>query len=525
MMPRLFPYTGPVMTVTLGKKLFVYTGGLLVGLTLTTLLLLERSQSRQWERHFITQSVSFAKLATPELLKRFRGEFVAAERTLGQELFDFLAFNRDLVDFDLLSLSGRQLFRSSRFPDFIDYDPGAALQRLPVPYAVDPSGLEAVVLLPAKGHRLLEMTIPAFGPTGERVLLVRYRLSFASVDMRIREVRTHFLLIALASLAFSLLLAALVAGRVTRSIKALTQGVRTITRGDLAARIEADGRDEIATLGRAFNEMAASLRRSDNELKEKNQALVAANDELLQIQQHLIRAERLAAIGQLAAGVSHEIDNPVGIILGYAELLLEDTPPGDPRADDLQAIVDECKRCRRITGGLLGFARGNLGCYEPMELAQLTRDTVDSLRPQKIFRDIAVVLQLGSVPVVIEGDADQIRQVLVNLLLNAAQAMQGTGSLRIALDTTAAGCRLLVADSGPGVPGELQGKIFEPFFSTKDRGAGTGLGLSICRRLVEDHGGRLTVETKPGGGATFVLELPWRRAEKVFDIARQNSLG
>lgn len=513
------------MTVTLGKKLFIYTGGLLVGLTLTTLLLLERSQSRQWERHFLTQSVSFAKLATPELLKRFRGEFVTADRSHGKELFDFLAFNRDLIDFDLLSLNGRQLFRSSRFPDFIGAESGTELERLPFPYDTDLSGLDATVLRPDRGHRLLEMTIPAYGPTGERVLLVRYRLSFASVDMRIRELRTHFLLIALGSLAFSLLLAALVAGRVTRSIKDLTQGVRTITRGDLAARIQADGRDEIAILGRAFNEMAASLRHSDNELKEKNQALVSANDELRRIQEHLIRAERLAAIGQLAAGVSHEIDNPVGIILGYAELLLEDTPPGDPRAEDLQAIIDECKRCRRITGGLLGFARGNRGCYEPVELVQLVRDTVDSLRPQKLFRDVAVELHLGSTPAVVEGDADQIRQVLVNLLLNAAQAMNGKGSLRIVLDAQNDSFQLQFTDSGPGIPNELHDKIFEPFFSTKERGAGTGLGLSICRRLVEDHGGLLTVATKTGEGATFVLELPRCRAEKVFDIAQQNSLG
>lgn len=513
------------MTISLGKKLFVYTGGLLVGLTLTTLVLLERSQSRQWERHFLAQSASFAKLATPELLKRFRGEFVAADRILGKELFDFLAFNRDLVDFDLLALNGRQLFRSSRFPDYLDYDLESDAERLPAPYEAGLVGLETVIVKPERGHRLLEITIPAYGPTGEQVLLVRYRLSFAAVDLRIRELRTHFFLIAVGSLAFSLLLAALVAGRVTRSIKALIHGVRTITRGDLEARIQADGRDEIGTLGRAFNEMAASLRRSDNELKEKNQALVAANEELLKIQQHLIRAERLAAIGQLAAGVSHEIDNPVGIILGYAELLLEDTPDGDPRAEDLQAIIDECKRCRRITGGLLGFARGNLGSYEPMNLSRLVRETVDSLRPQKTFRGIAVDLHLGSTPVVVEGDADQIRQVLVNLLLNAAQAMQGSGSLQVVLSDRGEDCQLCISDSGPGIPDELHDKIFEPFFSTKERGAGTGLGLSICRRLVEDHGGHLTVTSKPGEGATFVLELPRRHTEKVFDNTRWNSLG
>jgi signal transduction histidine kinase len=130
---------------------------------------------------------------------------------------------------------------------------------------------------------------------------------------------------------------------------------------------------------------------------------------------------------------------------------------------------------------------------------------------------VAVELQLGSVPAVIEGDADQIRQVLVNLLLNAAQAMHGQGFLQIVLSDQVDSCQLLIRDNGPGVPDELHDKIFEPFFSTKERGAGTGLGLSICRRLVEDHGGQLTVSSQPGKGATFALELPRRHTEKVFD--------
>lgn len=513
------------MRIDLRNKLFLYTGSLMAALLLVTLVVLERTQSRQWEEHFQVQSVAFARLATPELLKRFRGDFALDARPLGSDVQQLLAFNRDLIEFSLYSPSGRLLYHSPRLSEFLDLDLSRPVGRhdvlLDTPFGLD----TASVLLFPGGGRVLELATPALGPTGEQVLAARYFFSYDSVDYRLREVRYRLLLVAAAVFGFALLLAALVVRRVTRPIQELTDGARFIARGELQTRIRTVGGDELALLGRAFNEMAESLSASRTALTEKNEQLMQANEDLRQMQEQLVRSERLAAIGQLAAGVSHEIDNPVGIILGYAELLLEDTPADEPRREDLQAIIDECKRCRRITGGLLGFARGTPHRFECVNIADLTAATLAGLRPQKLFKGIALeLLQRQPIPP-LWADGDHLRQVLVNLLLNAAQAMDGAGTIRVVLDTGVAGYVVAVEDSGPGVVGEMRDKIFEPFVSTRSGAEGTGLGLSISRRLVEDLGGRLSLADSDLGGAAFRIELSRALAEKCFDNESEDSLG
>jgi len=510
------------MQMTLGKKLFLYTTGTLVGLLLITFLFLERNQSRQWEEHLLAQSVSFARFATPELLKLFRGAFPPQHEAILGDVYDFLGFNQDLIEFSFVAQGGRALFRSPRFPAFLDLDLAGSVPEEPL--LEDASGTTVRTYTLADGGRVLDLITPAFGPTGERVLSVRYLISYDSVDGRLDEVRWYFLRVGLLAVLCSLFLAALVARRMTRPIQELTEGAHAIARDELQTRIGVRSGDEIGALAVAFNRMAESLAEHRRELTEKNAALTRANEELRQMQEYLVRSERLAAIGQLAAGVSHEIDNPVGIILGYAELLLEDLDGADPRRDDVLAIIEECKRCKRITGGLLGFARATPARRAPVALDLLVQQTLDSLRPQKLFRGVRLRCSSAELPPVV-ADADQLRQVLVNLLLNAVQAMEGEGELAVDLFADG-GCAVIqVDDSGPGVPAGLRERIFEPFFSTKAKGEGTGLGLSVCRKLVEDQGGRLSVGDSPAGGARFRLELPLAEAEKSFDNGCSDSLG
>ena len=510
------------MKITLGKKIFLYTSTTLVGLLLITFLLLERHQARQWEQYLVAQSLAFARFATPEVLKSFRGDFASATAEGRQGAYDVLSVNRELVQFTIFNPNGRQLFVSQPFQGFehLPFDQLAA---------VDPSrwgkGPEPQVrpFHLAAGGPLLEVVVPAFGPTGEQVLTVRYLISQASLAARLADIRQQFLRIAVLATAASLLLAALVARRLTGPISALTGGARAIAQGELHTRIGLNRQDELGTLAAAFNDMAASLGSSRSELTRKNTELVAANEELRQMQEQLVRTERLAAIGQLAAGISHEIDNPVGIILGYAELLLEDLPAGDPRREDVLAIIDECRRCKRITGGLLGFARTSPPQQESFDLRGLVEQTLVSLRPQKLFRDIQVDFSANGPSLPLLGDADQLRQVLINLLLNAAQAMGGQGRIWVRAEAGEA-VVLEVEDDGPGVDPELRERIFEPFFSTKNRGEGTGLGLSVCRKLIEAHGGTLVAAAGSRGGALFRLTLP-SRAEKYFDNNCSDSLG
>lgn len=515
---------GVFVRTTLSRKLLFATGSIIVVLLSAAFLILERNQAQSWNDYLYTQSLSFSRLATPELLKRFRGGLSPAASSEVEGMIEVLALNRDLVQFSLVTPGGRQLYQSPVFPPFADLDLDAlAREDLTDRLGGGRSSVRTRTL--PGGRRLLDLMEPSFGPTGQQVLTARYLISYDSVDARVAAFRRQFLATAGAAVLVCVLLVGLVTRRVMGPIDSLTRGARAIAGGDLQTRIPPAGHDEIGTLAQAFNDMAASLARSQDELTGKNQELIRANDDLRQMQEQLLRSERLAAIGQLAAGVSHEIDNPVGIILGLAELLLEETAEDDPRREDLLAIVEECRRCKRITGGLLGFARPVTPHHDRIDLGRLIVDTIESLRPQKLFRDLAVDAALPAGTVAVAGDADQLRQVLVNLLLNAAQALGGQGRIVVSLAAAAEEVELTVDDDGPGVPANDQEKIFQPFVSTKPPGEGTGLGLALCRKLIEGHGGRIVAKGSPLGGARLQLTLPGASREKYFDKISGNSLG
>jgi len=511
------------MKMTISRKLFLYTSALLVVVLLTTFLMLERNQSRQWEEYLLEQSQAFARFATPEVLKVFRGQFQDGTQHTPHNVTEFLSFNQDLVQFSLYSPGGRILFQSSRFAAFSDLPIPVSWQSLPEDRLQRTTLSSETRPLP-NGHRVLDLLVPAHGPTGARVLTARYLISYDRVDRRLVDARQRFGLIAVGALLVSLLLAAGVARRFTRPLKVLTDGVRAIGEGELQTQVPMDRNDEIGALGGAFNQMVASLGASRSALTETNQQLRQANDELRDMQAQLLRSERLAAIGQLAAGVSHEIDNPVGIILGYAELLCEDLAAEDPRREDAQAIIEECRRCRRITGGLLGLARTAPDEVLPVDLAPLVSSVFESLQPQKLFREVDLeLLTEGDLPT-ISGDSDRLRQVFVNLLLNAAQAMGGVGRVQVSAAVKNEAMVIRVHDDGPGVPVGMEETIFQPFVTSKKKEEGTGLGLSLCRKLVEDQGGQLELAAVVSG-ACFQLVFPVPAEEKYFDKASANSLG
>jgi len=492
---------------SLGKKLQLYTGGIVALLLVVTFMVLERNQAQAWEDYLFNQSLSFARLATPELLKRFRGSFPPDEPAEIAAMHEFLGLNRDLVQFSLVSATGRRLYLSSIFENF----PGLNLQPFDNENLSARLAAERTTMVTHKlpgGGRLLDLIEPAFGPTGQQVLSVRYLISYDSIDARMQEARRHFVMIAIAALFGCLIMVSLIARRITQPIASLTDGARSLARGELETRIATESRDELGTLAQAFNDMAESLSVNRAELTRKNEALITANEHMQSMQEQLLRSERLAAIGQLAAGVSHEIDNPVGIILGNAELLLEDMREDDPLRDDVAAIIEECRRCKRITGGLLGFARSTEGHLERVELNQLVKETVASLWPQMLFKDLDLTIDPSDGDLCVTGDADQLRQVMINVLLNAAQALQGSGQLKIALLRQSDQALVLVDDSGPGIPEEDREKVFQPFFSTKAHGEGTGLGLPLCRKLVEAQGGEIFVDKSPLTGARLSVSLP-----------------
>jgi two-component system NtrC family sensor kinase len=225
-----------------------------------------------------------------------------------------------------------------------------------------------------------------------------------------------------------------------------------------------------------------------------------------QMSRRLAHSAKMFAVGQLAAGVAHEINNPLGGILAFAQLMSrEERSPED--LERLNHIIDAATRAKRIVESLLRFSRRPRQDERgEVDLARESEEALFLLQPQ--FKGGRVEVAKRLAPAICVGNANALRQIAVNLITNAAQAMRFQG--RVAVETATAGgtASLRVTDSGPGIPPELADRIFEPFFTTKPEGQGTGLGLSVCYQIAEEHGGTIRHEPAPGGGASFVLEIP-----------------
>ncbi len=226
-----------------------------------------------------------------------------------------------------------------------------------------------------------------------------------------------------------------------------------------------------------------------------------------EVARRLFQAEKMAALGQLAGGVAHEINNPLGGILAFAQIMSQDQRPAQD-LENLRLIKDAALRAKRIVESLLKFSRMPQEHERgEVDLANVVEDALFLLGSQ--LKDARVAVERRLAPVRVTGNANQLQQVVVNLVVNALQAVGGAG--RVTVETGAAPggrVRLAVGDTGPGVPPELAERIFEPFFTTKPEGQGTGLGLSICYRIAEEHGGSIHLDRPPEGGARFVLDLP-----------------
>jgi signal transduction histidine kinase len=224
----------------------------------------------------------------------------------------------------------------------------------------------------------------------------------------------------------------------------------------------------------------------------------------------LVSSEKMASLGKLAAGIAHEINNPLGGILIYSSLMIEDLPEEDSRRGDLARIVQEAGRCKEIVKSLLEFARQTEPKMESTDINRAINDGLFFLVNQALFHNIRIVKNLDSFLPFVRGNASQLKQVFMNIVVNAAEAMHGNGVLTITTSPAPDRKAIFVefTDTGEGIPEENLTRIFDPFFTTKDVGKGTGLGLATSYGIVEDHGGKIGVKSKVGEGTTFTIELP-----------------
>jgi signal transduction histidine kinase len=315
-------------------------------------------------------------------------------------------------------------------------------------------------------------------------LVARSDASIAASRAEVQQMerRTHDWIVVL--LVGAPLLAAVVSitiGRsIARPVARLRSGAARLAAGDLDARIDVGSADEFGALAAQFNAMTAAIKEHER---------------------RLVQSEKLAGIGRLAAGVAHEINNPLGVILGYARLLGKKAE--GPLADDLRVIEEEAVRARDIVEGLLDLSRPLPPAREPLDLHAVCQEVVGRLREASVLDGVEVSIEGSGVAL---GHPAKLRQVVANLVRNAAEAAGPEGRVAVRVRQDAGGGLVEVQDDGPGLDAEATSRLFEPFFTTKEKG--TGLGLAVSRAIARAHGGDIEAGPAPGGGSIFALRIP-----------------
>ncbi|HUU52091.1 MAG TPA: cache domain-containing protein [Candidatus Heimdallarchaeota archaeon] len=323
-----------------------------------------------------------------------------------------------------------------------------------------------------------------------------------------------FSVIAVLSVMLLLVLLFISTTRIIHPIKEMVLATQKIAEGDLSHKVNVESKDEIGFLANSFNKMTADLKTANEKLLEWGRTLEKKVEErtkeLREAQAHLIQSEKLASLGKLAAGVAHEINNPLGGILIYSHLLLEDLEESSPYYGNLEKIVKETTRCKDIVKGLLEFARPKEPEATSTNVNELLDKSLSLVGSQSLFQNIQVKKHYSTDLPLIVADSSQLQQVFMNIILNAADAMNGNGrlTLRTYLDSSGKDLIIDFEDTGPGIREEDKKKIFDPFFTTKEVGQGTGLGLSISYSIIRKHQGTIDVQSTFGEGATFTIKLP-----------------
>jgi len=349
--------------------------------------------------------------------------------------------------------------------------------------------------------------------------------SLDEIDRRMQAGATVIIVLSLGFVLLAALAVSVFVHRlVYRPLRDLGDGARRISEGDLDKPIPIRSDDEFGRLAVTFNAMTGALRRSQNELQQLNETLerkVEQRSQALRIAQaEAVRGEKLASVGQLAAGVAHELNNPLTGILTFASLLRQKVPAGSADAEDLDLVIKETKRCAAIIRRLLDFAREKAPEKKFADLNRLIETTVRIVEQPAQLQGIELRLEFDPALPQVWVDANMIEQVVMNILVNAQHAITKNGCITIRTRRTpqprvpvpgAAAVPMVeisIADTGCGISEKNLQRIFDPFFTSKEVGKGTGLGLSVSHGIVQAHGGLIEVESRVGEGSTFRVFLP-----------------
>jgi signal transduction histidine kinase len=298
---------------------------------------------------------------------------------------------------------------------------------------------------------------------------------------------------------------------IIRPAQILFKATENVSQGNLETRLPIAGPREISQLAVAYNQMVDSLRDSRAETEQHIASLEETNRKLQQARDELIRSEKMASVGQLAAGLAHELGNPLAALIGYLEILRCKIKSTTDR-DIIERSLVETNRIDFLVRELLDFSRPTANAQiEPVNLVNALRGSVQLLQNQGTMAGVKVIDLLPESLPPVQGDLNKFQQVFVNLLLNAVQACPKNGEISLSAEESDKTFWIGIKDNGAGIAESDSDRIFEPFYTTKKPGEGTGLGLAMCQRIVEDSGGRISMKSIPKKGSLFILELCFRR--------------
>ncbi len=327
--------------------------------------------------------------------------------------------------------------------------------------------------------------------------------SFEASLQNLRSTQQMVLLISALGIVLGTAVVWFLVRKLTQPLRQLRDTAEAVGRGDFSRRVHVYSRDECGELATVFNQMTENLKSSREQLEMTVETLKTT-------QAQLVQSEKLSGIGEFVAGVAHELNNPLTSVMGFSELLKGvDKSPQHKRYLDM--IHKSALRCQKIVQSLLSFARHHQPERKLSNLNELVEGAMEILQYQMRTSNIDVTAFLDAQLPQALVDPHQVQQVFLNIINNARQAIEGhrpKGSVRITTETRDGRIRIVFEDNGPGIPEANLSKVFDPFFTTKEVGKGTGLGLSLCYGIIKEHGGTITVSSKPGQGAVFVVELP-----------------
>jgi signal transduction histidine kinase len=359
----------------------------------------------------------------------------------------------------------------------------------------------------AAGESVLEVVVPLRSGGAFRGIL-QARFALDDVARRVRGAQKMLLLYVFLYGGVLFFFGLYLLNRnVLRPINGLMATTRQVAEGNLDQEVPEQGPREISSLARSFNAMVAALRASRRKTEDNIRSLQQTNADLQQTRAELVRSEKMASVGHLAAGMAHEIGNPLGAVVGYLELLKAELPQGR-QLEIAGRAAEEAGRIDCLVRELLDYAAPGKARPETFDPAAVMEEALELLANQGRFNRLQLVRALPRFLPPVNMVRHQLLQVLVNLLLNACDASGEDGTIRVEGDVADGAIRLAVVDEGEGIPAENMGYVFNPFFTTKAPGKGRGLGLAVCYRVVAEAGGNLEVHSELGRGSRFTVRLP-----------------